>query len=119
MVQLHQTVAFALGMLMLLLGLWGLFMALANRPVGGSFRSTYILSMGVFGLQAVIGLLLLVSGARPRDTLHILYGIVPFLALGYAFSSSSHMKLRNESLTLGLAALFTFGLIIRAYTTGR
>jgi heme A synthase len=119
MVQLHQTVAFALAMLMLLLALWGLIAGVANRSVGGSFRSTYILSIGVFGLQAVIGLALLVSGARPRDTLHILYGIVPFLALGYAFSYSARMKPRNESLTLGVAALFTFGLIIRAYTTGR
>jgi heme A synthase len=106
-------------MLMVLLGLWGLIMALANRPVGGSFRSTYILSMGVFGLQAVVGLLLLVTTQGPRDKLHILYGIVPFLALGYAFSYSSRLKPRNESLTLGLAALFTFGLIFRAYTTGR
>ena len=119
MAQLHQTVAFALGMLMVLLGLWGLIMGLANRPAGGSFRSTYVLSIGVFGLQALIGVILLVSGARPRDTLHILYGIVPFLALGYAFSYSARLKPRTESLTLGLAALFTFGLIIRAYTTGR
>lgn len=119
MAQLHQTVAFALGMLMLLLGLWGLIMAAANRSVGGSFRSTYILSIGVFGVQAIIGLLLLVSGARPRDSLHILYGIVPFLALGYAFTYAGRMKPRRESLTLGLAALFTLGLIIRAYSTGR
>jgi uncharacterized membrane protein len=120
MANLHQTVAFALGMLMLLLGVWGLVMALAGRSVGGSYRSTYVLSMGVFGLQAVIGALLWVSGARPKDTLHILYGIVPFLALGYAFSYSGRAaKPRTESLALGIAALFTFGLVIRAYTTGR
>lgn len=119
MAQLHQTVAFALGMLMLLLGLWGLFMAMINRPVGGSFRSTYVLSIGVFGVQAVVGALLWLSGARPKDTLHILYGIVPFLALGYAFSYAGKAKPRREALTLGIVCLFTFGLVIRAYTTGR
>ena len=65
------------------------------------------------------GALLWLSGARPKDTLHILYGIAPFLALGYAFSWSASAKPRREALTLGVAALFTFGLIIRAYTTGR
>jgi heme A synthase len=119
MIQLHQTVATALGLLMLLLGLWGLVMALAKRSVGGSFRSTYVLSIGVFGLQAVIGLFLLISGDRPRDTLHILYGIVPFLALGYAFGYSAKLPPRKESLTLGIAALFTFGLVLRACGTGR
>lgn len=118
MVSLHQTIATALGILMLLLGLWGIVMGLAKRPVGGSFRSTYVLSLAVFGLQAVVGLLLLVSGSRPRDTLHILYGIVPFLALGYAFSYSARMPPRKESFTLGIAALFTFGLVLRACGTG-
>jgi|SRR5579884_29280 heme A synthase len=119
MLELHRIVANALLLLMLLLGLWGLFMALINRSPGGGFRSTYVLSIGVFALQAVIGLAMLVSGFRPRDTLHILYGIAPFLALGYAFGYSPRMKPRNESLLLGVAALFTFGLIIRAFTTGR
>ena len=118
-IQLHQTVANALLLLMLLLGLWGIFMGLIKRPLGGGFRATYVLSMGVFGLQAVIGGVLWLSGARPRDTLHILYGIAPFLALGYALSYASHMKPRKEAFTLGFAALFTFGLIIRAFTTGR
>jgi len=118
-VQFHQVVANALLLLMLLLALWGLLMAAANRSVGGSFRSTYILSIGVFGLQAIIGIVLLVSGARPRDFLHILYGIVPFVALGGGYTWSSGMKSRREALTLGVAALFTFGIVIRAFTTGR
>ncbi|HEX6511763.1 MAG TPA: hypothetical protein VF157_05665 [Chloroflexota bacterium] len=117
--QLHETVANALLLLMLLLGLWGMFMGLIKRPLGGGFRATYVLSIGFFGVQAVIGAVLWLSGSRPRDTLHILYGIAPFLALGYALSYGSRMKPRNEALTLGIAALFTFGLIIRAYTTGR
>jgi heme A synthase len=119
MVQLHQVVANALLLLMLLLGLWGLLMAALKRPVGGSFRSTYVLSIAVFGLQAAIGIALLVTGSRPRDALHILYGIVPFLALGAAYSYSAQMPARKEALTLGIVSLFTFGLIIRAFSTGR
>lgn len=119
MIQLHQVVANALLLLMLLLGLWGLMMAALKRPVGGSFRSTYVLSIGVFGLQAAIGIVLLVTGNRPRDILHLIYGIVPFLALGGAYSYASSLTPRKEALTLGVAALFTFGLIIRAFSTGR
>jgi len=119
MTQLHQVVANALLLLMLLLGLWGLIMAAAKRGVGGSFRSTYILSIGVFGLQAVVGAALLITGHRPKDLLHILYGIVPFVALGWAWSYASNTRPRRESLMLGVVALFTFGLVIRALTTGR
>jgi heme A synthase len=118
-VQLHQIVANALLLLMLILALWGLLMTLANRGVGGSFRSTYVLAIGVFGLQAVLGALLLITGHRPKDWLHLLYGIVPFIALGWAWGYAAKAAPRRESLTLGLAALFTFGLIIRAMTTGR
>ena len=119
MPELHRTVANALLLLMLLLGLWGLFTAAINRSPGGGFRATYVLSIGVFALQAAVGGALLIAGLRPRDMLHILYGIAPFLALGYAFSYSARLRPRNESLTLGIAALFTLGLIIRAFTTGR
>ena len=118
MSQFHQVVANALLLLMLLLGLWGVVMGLAKRSAGGSFRSTYVLAMGVFGLQAAIGAALLISGHRPKDMLHLIYGVAPFLALGLAYSYSGRAEPRRESLTLGVAALFTFGLIIRAYTTG-
>ena len=118
MIQLHQTVANALLLLMLVLGLWGLLMAAANRGVGGSFRATYVLAMGVFGLQALIGAAMLISGLRPKDLLHLLYGIAPFLALGWAWGYAAKAAPRRESLTLGVAALFTFGLVIRALTTG-
>ena len=119
MVSLHQVIANSLLLLMLLLGVWGLGSALFKRGVSGSYRSTYILSLGVFAIQAAIGLALLVTGHRPKDMLHLIYGIAPFLALGGALTYASGMKPRRESLTLGVAALFTFGLIIRAYTTGR
>lgn len=119
MVQFHQIIANSLLLLMFLLAMWGLGAALFRRSVGGSYRSTYILSIGVFGLQAAIGAALLLSGHRPADMLHLIYGIVPFLALVAGYIYSAGMKPRREALTLGLAALFTFGLIIRAFTTGR
>ncbi len=119
MIQFHQIIANSALLLMLLLGLWGLGAAALNRRVGGSYRATYVLSLGVFALQAIIGLTLLLTTPGPRDELHLLYGIVPFLALGGALMYGSHMKPRQESLTLGLAALFTFGLILRAFATGR
>ena len=117
-IQLHQVVANALLLLMLLLGLWGLSMSMLNRSVGGSFRSTYVLSIAVFGLQAVVGIVVFILTGGPRDKLHLLYGVVPFLALGAAFGYTSSMSARREAMWLGVAALFTAGLVIRAMTTG-
>ena len=119
MTSFHQILANSLLLLMLLLGLWGLGVAVFNRKIGGSYRSTFILAMGVFILQDVIGLALFISGSRPKDILHVIYGVAPVLALGLAHTYAGSMTSRREALTYGGAALFTFGLVIRAYTTGR
>ena len=114
----HKDLFTALLLLMLLLGLWGLGAAAINRSVGGSYRSTYVLSIAVFLIQDVIGIAIFISGGRPRDMLHLIYGVAPLLALGLAFSYTHDVSKRREALWLGLAALFTFGLILRAASTG-
>ncbi|HEU0167462.1 MAG TPA: hypothetical protein VFS62_06780 [Chloroflexota bacterium] len=118
MINLHQLLFTSLLLLMLLLGIWGLGAAAFNRAVGGSFRATYVLSIAVFLVQDLVGIVIFITGGRPRDMLHLLYGVAPLLALGLAFSYTSQQSKRREALWLGLAALFTFGLILRAASTG-
>jgi len=119
MTSFHQILANSLLLLMLLLGFWGLGVAAFNRKIGGSYRSAYVLAIGVFILQDVIGLIVFITVHPPKDILHLIYGVAPVLALGLAHTYAGSMTSRREALTYGGAALFTFGLIIRAYSTGR
>jgi hypothetical protein len=99
LVNFHQLLFTTLLLLMLLLAIWGLAAAALNRSVGGSYRSTYVLAIAVFLIQDLIGIIIFFTITRPKDLLHLIYGVAPLLALG-------------------LAALFTFGLILRAASTG-
>ncbi|MDE3075344.1 MAG: hypothetical protein KGJ86_07935 [Chloroflexota bacterium] len=119
MLQLHQVFSTAVLLVLLLLGLWGVIAGTLKRPVGGSYRSTYLLSAMLIGVQDVIGLVLFFSGPRPGTMLHLLYGAVPLIVLFGAFSYSTDVTPRREALTFGIAALFCFILVfVRTIPTG-
>lgn len=85
-------------------------------PSGG-YRSTVWLTEGLFVLQGLVGLLLVVGGNRPHDTLHWLYGVLLVLALPIAMGYNAGRAERQQSLIFGIVALFMAGLTIRALTT--
>jgi heme A synthase len=103
---------------MLGLALWGLGAALFRRSVGGTYRAVYALSAMLFVLQALIGVTMVLTGLRPGDTLHYLYGILPMVTLSGAFVYSRKSSARREAVIFGVVALFTFGLVIRAWMSG-
>ncbi|MHB8618888.1 MAG: hypothetical protein ACYDAG_04825 [Chloroflexota bacterium] len=118
MLQFHQAIATSAILLMLILALWGIGAGVLKRSVGGTYRSTYVLTMGLFAVQAVIGLGLLITGRRAAIGLHYAYGVVTLIVLGLAYSYTGRASARREAFIFGFAALFTLGLVIRAYMTG-
>ena len=61
--------------------------------------------------------MLVLSGARPVDNLHFLYGASVILTLPLVMSYIVDKKF-SRPLAFGLASLFMAGLAIRAITTG-
>jgi hypothetical protein len=116
-VQIHSLFAWALVLYFAALGLWGLFLAVRRLPMtpafGGALAIGVILGVG----QALLGLVLLVIGGRPRDDLHYLYGLSIIVALPLAQQLITNRTI-SRPLAFGLAGLFTMGLAIRAITTG-
>lgn len=96
---------------------WGLFTWLRKRPATGGYRSTLVMTELLFVLQALVGIGLYLSGRRPHDTLHLLYGVLLIVTLPIAASYTSSHDTRREPLVFGIAALFMTGLAIRALTT--
>jgi heme A synthase len=114
---LHQQLANAVVLYFAALGLWGLFLAITKRPFDSAYRGALVIG-GLLGVaQAVIGLTLVVSGLRPRDDLHYLYGLSVIVALPLVHQYISTRRF-SRVLAYGLASLFIMGLGIRAITTG-
>ncbi|MDQ6712891.1 MAG: hypothetical protein M3Z28_06830 [Candidatus Dormibacteraeota bacterium] len=102
----------------LFISLWSGLMLLRKQTPSGSFRATLVLTEGLFIVQGLVGIAMYFGGARPRDPLHWLYGPLLVIVLPIAASYLSGRESRREPLVYGLAALFMFGLGIRAYMTG-
>jgi len=101
-----------------IVGIWGLVMYFRKMPSSGGFRSTLVLTEGLFIVQGLVGTLIFAAGRRPHDTLHWLYGILLVIVLPIAATYASGRDARRESLVYGIAGLFMAGLTIRALTTG-
>ena len=114
---LHQRFALVIVAYCLIVGLWGLGLFLIGRQPVGGFLGALVLAEGVGILQDVIGLILLATGKRPHDLLHLLYGVVIVLTLPFVWSISDRGTTRRDSLYLGMAMIFLVGIALRAITT--
>jgi heme A synthase len=102
----------------LFIAVWGLFTFFRKQTSSGSFRATLVLTEVLFIVQGLVGIAMFLEGARPHDPLHWLYGPLLVIVLPIAASYLSGRENRREGLVYGLAALFMFGLAVRAYMTG-
>lgn len=99
------------------LTLWALFFMITGRAADGAFRATYVLTIGVAVVQALIGVVMVLEGYRPTDNYHYLYGVslIVFPTAAYAFASRGDAG--REALIFGMGSAFAFGLILRAAVT--
>lgn len=87
---------------------------------GGS-RWTDRLRMGlalVIGLQVLVGVALFATGARPRESLHLLYGLAMLAVLPLAGSFASEAPPRPRAWVLVAACLILLVLAWRLASTG-
>ncbi|MGH2444200.1 MAG: hypothetical protein ACRDFX_13675 [Chloroflexota bacterium] len=100
-----------------LMALWGLLLFLRGSNPSGGYLGSLILAEGVTVVQGIIGLVLLITGHRPHDSLHYLYGVLAVLVIPSAYFLSAGGRERRDSLYFALAALFLVIIAVRASTT--
>ena len=86
--------------------------------MSGSFRGTLFIGEGMLAIEALTGMGLFVTGHRPPDDLHFLYGALAPLILPLSLSVARTRPGRQVPLIYGVAALLIVGLAIRAIVTG-
>lgn len=115
---LHQGFATVVLVYSFFMGLWGLFLYFRGSNPSGGYLGALVLAEGVAVLQGLIGLILLLQGHRPGDTLHYLYGVVAAITLPAAYFIGNGATERRDSLIFGLAGFFLVGIAVRGITTG-
>ena len=110
-------VAFSLVLYYVALGIWGVALGIRKSPLTPSYRGALAIGVALGAVQALIGLVLVLSGLRPLDNLHFLYGATVILTIPLVMSYIVDKKI-SRPLAFGLASLFMAGLAIRAITTG-
>ena len=115
--QIHGLVSWALVLYFAALGLWGLFLALRRQPISPAFGGALAIGVMLGVAQALIGVVLLFTGGRPRDDLHYLYGLSVIVAFPLAQQLIANRTV-SRPLIFGVVGLFTMGLALRAITTG-
>lgn len=115
---LHARLAYALIVFALVLGVWGSVSFFRSRAVSGSFRAAYLLLAGLTGVQCLAGLGVFALGSRPREMLHLVYGIFAIAFLPGIFFYTARGTRAREAAFLAIACWIVLVAYARGVMTG-
>ena len=78
--EIHRVLSNTIWLFFLLLGVWGLIRAFRRHGVNSSYMGAMVIGEAVFIVQAVLGIILMISGERPGRGIHLLYGAFALVA---------------------------------------
>ena len=82
------------------------------------FRVLLIVTAALGLLQAILGGLMYLQGARPGDGLHFVYGGIVLLAIPVAYVYSDQAQVRRDMIIMVIAVVAVIGAAVRALMTG-
>jgi heme A synthase len=98
--------------------IWGVQLIWRRRPMSDEFRFVLYTIAGFGVAQALIGGILFLTGCRPNDNLHLVYGLIALVGIPIAFTYTSESLTRRDILVLAFAAFAIAAAALRAYSTG-
>jgi hypothetical protein len=117
MAALHQKLALAVVLLSLAGLLWSASRA-SRRVAGGRLISLSWTAVGLIAVQAATGAALALTGRRPADGSHFVFGPITLLALPVALWLRRGRDSRSDSLVVLAGWLVTFALSLRDLGSG-
>jgi hypothetical protein len=124
MPKVHEWVGFAVLAVFTVGWVWGLVALIARREPGRRFWTWLVVAQVIAGVQAALGLILLVLGYRPDTWLHYVYGFGPIVVFLIAHQMARELhgqeggRLSQPWVVFAAAAFICFGLAGRALMTG-
>jgi hypothetical protein len=117
-VSLHVVLGDALVLFSLALGIWGAYLYFRRNAITPGFRSSFLVMAGLTVLQGVIGLGAFVTGSRPGELLHIVYGVFAALFLPGVYLYAHGGSARREAVFLAGACWIVLIAYLRGFATG-
>ena len=97
---------------------WSVLLVVAGRAGGPAFERFQAAVVSLLVVGAASGLVLLATGARPADGLHLLYAIVAIALIPLARSFLGRANGRAAAALLLAAFVVLGGVVYRLFTTG-
>jgi cytochrome b561 len=125
MPEVHKYVGFLVEAVFTVGWVWGLVALIRRREPGQGFWTWLVVAQAIAGIQAAIGLILLLLGYRPDTWLHYVYGFGPIVVflIAHQMAREAHAgepggRLSQPWVVFAAAAFICFGLAGRALMTG-
>jgi hypothetical protein len=124
MPEVHEVVGFAVVAVFTVGWVWGLVALIAKRDPGQRFWTWVTVAQVIAGVQAVLGVILLLLGYPPDTWLHYVYGFGPLLVFLIAHQMARDVRdqgggrLSQPWVVFAAAEFICFGLAGRALMTG-
>jgi heme A synthase len=116
--EIHRVLSNTIVLFFLLLGIWGLVRAIRKMGVNSSYLGAMVIAELLFVTQAVLGLILVLDGARPGRGVHFIYGAFALVALPGLFAYLRGDDSNQAQWYYAIGILFLFGVSLRAIGTG-
>lgn len=98
--------------------IYGVVLLIRKRGLDRPMRIMLGVTAGLGIIQALLGGILWLSGSRPADPLHYVYGLIVLAAIPVAFTYINNKSARRDMIVLTIAALVVVAAAVRAFMTG-
>jgi phosphatidylglycerophosphate synthase len=115
---LHRVLSNTTWLFFLLVGIWGMYRAIREYGVDGSYLGAMAVGEILFIVQAILGVILLIGSSAPGRSVHVLYGVFAIVAMPGLFAYLRGDDSNNSQWAYALMTLFLFGVALRAIGTG-
>ena len=115
---IHRFIAYA-AIAGIIVGIgWSVVLTVSGRAGGPRFERFQAALVSVFVVGAASGLIMLVSGARPAEGLHLLYAAIAIALIPLARSFLGRASGRSATVLLLVAFVVLGAVVYRLFTTG-
>lgn len=98
--------------------IYGIVLLIRKRGMDRPMRIMLGVTAGLGIIQALLGGILWLSGSRPVDPLHYVYGLIVLAAIPVAFTYINNKSARRDMIVLTIAAFVVVAAAVRAFMTG-
>lgn len=116
--ELHRIVSLSTVIFLGFLGIWGFVRAVRNNGLDGSYMGALVIGELLLVAQTLLGLILVIDGARPGRTVHFIYGAFALVALPGLFAYLKGDDSNTSQWYFAIATFFLAGVAVRAIGTG-